>query len=662
MTGRTMPATDAFSSGFGRPAPRRGSPSAVTDSSGLVHSSGIVIGSESRHVTAAIASISDSCETHWGLRPEQLIGRTVRDFISWAPLPRIRPEEERLGPFLGTDFNGRDWFVTLTYRFRQPMVHLEPVPDLPGRGIDTALWLATSTERLDYLHDPMELWQEGADNIRSILDFDRTLVVQFNADRHGEIITESLPGEGRSLLGLRFPPAASSAERLITTPVRSFSVDESMPCLVVPRSDPRGQPWDLTLSPLRHVGAGHRAVTKTLGAKSSLVLNLAGVDGVAYAIGSHSAEPRRLDALTRSAVEVYARTLHERAEALVRARDAARRTEKLALQQRIVERLDTRDIATSLADAPADSHDMLELVTADAAILQVGGQRRVVGTLEAGEVAAIDHTVRVWLATLSRHGALMTDGVRSMHPKLSASAPDVAGLLAASVGAQGDYLCWVRRPSPTTVTWFDSDPDKGTFATRVEEITDRSEPWTQRDQLAAESLAREIEETLLRRAQADLAQLALVDALTGLPNRRLLLDRLDKAIGRAARGHHFALLFLDLNDFKAVNDTLGHQAGDEVLIETARRLEEAVRDGDTVARLAGDEFVVLCEDTRQGEEVVVADRIRAGFAEPFIVSGREVNVGVAIGVGHLELGVDAPSLLDRADRAMYEAKSEMKRR
>src|SRR5690606_24882745 len=126
-----------------------------------------------------------------------------------------------------------------------------------------------------------------------------------------------------------------------------------------------------------------------------------------------------------------------------------------------------------------------------------------------------------------------------------------------------------------------------------------------------------LEDTLLRRAQAELAQLALVDVLTGLPNRRLLLDRLEKAIGRASRGHHFALLFLDLNDFKAVNDRFDHQMGDEVLIETARRLQDSMRDGDTVARLAGDEFVVLCEDTRLGEEAVVADRIREAFTRPF---------------------------------------------
>jgi chemotaxis family two-component system sensor kinase Cph1 len=637
----------------------------LPDSSGLVHAHGIVIGASSKLPDAVIVSISDSCEALWGLRPEEILGRPVVDFIRWAKQRRVTPGVERLGPIRGTDFQGAEWFVTMSFRFGQPMVHLEPMT--ADADVDATLWLATSIERIEYIDQIDVLWEEGCENIRDLIGFDRTMAVRIHGDGHGEVIAESLGGELASCRDMRFPPTtAPDVEHVQFMSVRSVGAHDvsEVPSLVVPRVDPDGMPWDLALSPLRRPVAARFEITRSLGAAASFILHVAGLDGTSYAIVSHSKAPRAVTPLVRSATELYARSLHARVDALQRSIDARRRAELAELQRRIVDHVDTNDIATSLTESRNGAPDMLELVAADAAIISIGDDGRVLGTLDEREFTAIDDTVRVWLETLSRHGALMTDHARQLHPKLAIAAPNVAGLLAASIGSQGDYLCWVRRPVERTVQWFGGiDPvaPDGSAAPVVEQITDRSEEWTLRDRLSAESLAREMEDTMLRRAQVELAQLALVDALTGLPNRRLVLDRVEKAIGRAERGHHFTLLFLDLNDFKAINDRYGHQVGDEVLVETARRLESAIREGDTVARLAGDEFVILCEDTRPGEEPVVAARIRERFAEPFVVNQREFEVKVAVGVADLELGLDAPSLLDRADRAMYSAKSAMKR-
>jgi diguanylate cyclase (GGDEF)-like protein len=151
------------------------------------------------------------------------------------------------------------------------------------------------------------------------------------------------------------------------------------------------------------------------------------------------------------------------------------------------------------------------------------------------------------------------------------------------------------------------------------------------------------------------------DTVTGLPNRALLIDRIGRSIHRSSRHpeQRFAVLFLDMDDFKLVNDSLGHLAGDQVLVEVAQRLTSCVRPEDTVARLGGDEFVVLLENTTgAGGAIRVAERIRAALAEPISIGNHEVyaraSIGIALGDGD---GRGPEDLLREADTALYRAKA-----
>jgi diguanylate cyclase (GGDEF)-like protein len=151
---------------------------------------------------------------------------------------------------------------------------------------------------------------------------------------------------------------------------------------------------------------------------------------------------------------------------------------------------------------------------------------------------------------------------------------------------------------------------------------------------------------------------ALHDRVTGLPNRVLFLDRLGHALtlGRRKR-RDVAVLFLDLDQFKLVNDTLGHAAGDELLAQVAPRLRGAVRPADTVARFGGDEFVLLCEDVGEHEAAAIARRVLAAFAAPFMLGGKEHYLTTSVGVALSRGTRDAPGDLVRdADAAMYRAK------
>jgi len=157
-------------------------------------------------------------------------------------------------------------------------------------------------------------------------------------------------------------------------------------------------------------------------------------------------------------------------------------------------------------------------------------------------------------------------------------------------------------------------------------------------------------------------ELALTDVLTSLPNRRAFSDRLPEGMMRARRAHQLlALFFMDLDGFKGINDRYGHEAGDELLVEFARRLQQSVRDVDTVARLAGDEFVVILENLQSQEDaLMVAEKVLHTIREPFQLTHSTVNISSSIGVAvyHPDLDgeVGPEELLAMADKAMYAAK------
>lgn len=162
-----------------------------------------------------------------------------------------------------------------------------------------------------------------------------------------------------------------------------------------------------------------------------------------------------------------------------------------------------------------------------------------------------------------------------------------------------------------------------------------------------------------REAEEQMAHLAQYDALTDLPNRMLALDRLEQAIKSTARtGKHVATLFLDLDHFKKVNDTLGHVAGDEILVEASRKLNSAVRSQDTVARLGGDEFLVVLGDLNDSTDAqTVAQNLLHRFREPFMVNSRELVLTASIGIAVAPTdGDSATELLRNADTAMYQSK------
>ncbi|HZQ74106.1 MAG TPA: EAL domain-containing protein [Burkholderiales bacterium] len=175
-----------------------------------------------------------------------------------------------------------------------------------------------------------------------------------------------------------------------------------------------------------------------------------------------------------------------------------------------------------------------------------------------------------------------------------------------------------------------------------------------------QSIASQVAQYLVRKkAEEAVLFVATHDSLTALPNRVMFSQRLDHALSQARRhGRKLAVLFIDLDRFKIINDTLGHEAGDGLLREVARRLKHGLRGSDTVARLGGDEFVVLLEEIEDPVQVgAVAQKLLGGLAEPFLIGGRHYHVTASIGAStYPDDAQDAQALLKNADIAMYRAK------
>ena len=190
--------------------------------------------------------------------------------------------------------------------------------------------------------------------------------------------------------------------------------------------------------------------------------------------------------------------------------------------------------------------------------------------------------------------------------------------------------------------WFETTSRAITKSGEIEEIVNVSREITDR-----------------KRAEEQIEHQVYHDALTGLPNRMLLEDRASVALARARRNHSLvAVMFLDLDRFKVVNDTLGHATGDQVLQAAARRLSATIREADTLARIGGDEFVALVGDFNDvNEAVTVAQKVIASMDQPFFALGNEIHLGVSVGIAfYPQDGPEVDELLRCADRAMYRAK------
>ena len=604
-----------------------------------------------------ITHASENSERLLGLAASALLGVPLSDVTGIAALATftdVLDEHSAASNPVPVTVGGRLFDVIVHRADARILVEFEPASTDTESAAPAAVYRAM--HRLAQATTREQLWADTAVELRRLTGFDQVMIYHFHPDTHGEIVAEERAEEMEPYLGLHFPASdiPAQARRLHLTKLSRLIVDSSLDGSAL-WTDEASAEFDLSCAELRSVSPHHLKFMHNMGQAATLSLSIVHDGALIGMVTCAHRTPRSLPFELRQALEMLGNQIALQLGSMLEIGRLKRHEERRAVRSRLVAQV-TDD--NPLADALLFGElSVLDLVPAGGAAICLNGVVRTVGvTPEPSAIAEL-----VALGTLP----IVTATLGADHPQLAALVPDVAGLIVVPLGGRGDYIAWFRPEIAHSVNWLgDLSPanrattlsPRTSFSSWNRSVSGSSAAWNGLDVDAAE-LCRDLDGALLRRAESKLAALAVYDPLTGLPNRRLLLERLEHALSRLSRGTPSALLYIDLDGFKTLNDSYGHEAGDQLLVHVAGQLTAATRADDTVARLGGDEFVVLCEDSSIEAAEVVAARIAQALRVPVMVADRTIAVTASIGVAAARASHGAMELLSDADAAMYRAKN-----
>ena len=623
---------------------------------GAVQQHGVVLVLDS--ATLRITHASDNAKHHFGMDAEALLDVPVVDVFGDELARRLAdvldPESLTANP-VQHSVDGRHFDVVVHREPGSLIVEFESLTDDDQLAISVT---RAAFRRLAEAQTVAELWRETAVELQRITGFDRVMVYHFHPDAHGEVVAEVAAEGMERYLGLHYPASdipEQARQLYLTKRSRLIASSVSEPAALVGSADAISpELLDLSAAELRAVSPHHREFMRNMGQHSTLSLSIIrGGELVGMITCAHRTE-RRLSFNLRDGLEILANQISLQLYAMTEIERLARRNTLRDIRGALVGQVDG---SADLHSALLQQHvTILDLIPADGGALVFDDRLETIGDVPAGDLRALVASVAQDGRGVRRYSS---ESLPLSEPAVAELMPGFAGILIEPIGADGGFIAWFRREITQTVNWLGdltaanrATPlsPRNSFSSWSQDVTGTAAPWDDSSRQAVE-LARDLNSALLGMVQAQLAEMALRDPLTGLPNRRVIMDRIDHAIERHRRGAAVALLFLDLDRFKLINDTLGHAAGDAALISVAAAIESATRKEDSIARLGGDEFVVLCEDTTADEARAVAQRIREA-----IEATTDHRLSASIGIAMADPDYDASHFLTEADAAMYRTK------
>jgi chemotaxis family two-component system sensor kinase Cph1 len=501
-------------------------------------------------------------------------------------------------------------------------------------------------------------------SVASISGFDRVMLYKFLPGWHGEVIAEALTSGVQGFLGLRFPETdiPASARRLYMVNWQRIIADVCSESVAILRT-PGSGPLDLSFSQVRAVHPAHIQYLKNVGVEASFSVSIVVAGQLWGLIACHHLTPRTLSLAKRQLCDELSRTT------------AVHMTDMTAMQLEKT-RADLREVlAAILGTLRSDASNKRAIVSqlpqireafrAEGILARLDDQH-FHGGLIPDEVSL--SALRNWLENFAKDAISATTAISPALAKYPALVRFASGILYIPLGGQ-DYLCLMRPEQIETVKWAGRPQSAAVGGDNIATLTPRAsfQAWAEQvkgscelwSQVEVESAAKLRELLIDHIDKTQLEQMALRDPLTGLANRLMFERAIQNAIRLAIKdGTLSAVFVLDLDKFKPVNDAMGHAAGDELLIEVARRLTALMRSRDLVARLGGDEFAILQLDLRNVQDAdQTAERILKEIRRPFIIQGQSIGIGVSIGVSMCpNHATEHDELLEGADLALYQAK------
>lgn len=611
-----------------------------------------------------ICACSDNIDEFLDKKPDQILGRPWSEVLPPdAVSAMFVSDEEDLtsARVIKARIAGRDLLLSNHLQGNVCVVEIEP----DKRHIETLSF----NDRCAFLKS---LSRQGeaddaagslTEEIAKIIDFDRVMLYKFLPDWHGKVIHERLKPGVEGFLGLRFPEAdvPANARRLFTVNLQRLIADVSAATARILRLDPSVD-VDLSFAQLRAVHPVHIQYLRNLGVQASFSLSIVCGGKLWGLIACHHLAPKVLSMSERQVCEELTRITAMHMDDAMRASMERKRYGYREAISEIRGAINSRRkgytaINSKIAEIKA-------LFGADGIWHRFDGKDFFSGNVP-DEVSLTQ--LRNWIAGLDKNRIVARDSV----PKELAGAPALvrfaSGILFMPLN-NDDFIVLLRQEQIEHVDWAGKpqaidNPDavsaltpRSSFQKWSQDLKGRSEPWHELSIETAELFREEILDYLDR---SEIEGMALKDPLTGLANRFGFERRLDNAILTSVdMGSVFALYMIDLDNFKPVNDTMGHAAGDELLVQVSRRLGALVRENDTVARLGGDEFAVILSSVCDAKSIdLIAGRILEQIKRPFEIQGAQVQIGASIGVSLCPLDASSQAdLLHEADVALYEVK------
>lgn len=643
--------------------------------SGRIQAHGALVAADLRD--RRITYVSANTPELIGAQPEQLFDSPVMSVFSPDEQQRLeqaieqtgdRPSPSDLYGMRLADVSDGMFDVILHRVDGQIVIEIERAHGDDQAHLDSVLH---ASQAISEATSVPEVEAAVASAMRALTGFDRAMVYRFHEDEHGEIVAEDrVPGLVR-YLGHHFPASdiPPQARQIYTRKSSRYIPDvDGGDVAVIASPRMAGTSLDLSRAALRSVSPFHLEYMRNMKTAASVSFSMAERGRLTRLVSCTSENPRRLSRSTRRSCELVvlqAKLQVSAAEQISKLNDAASRE---SIRSRLRAAMHS---APAIAEGlTLDSGDLLQLCQADGASAYADDEYRSIGA------APSEDAVRRLAAEIRAGRSPGTAWATDRLHKSTAESLGAAGCLFVALGAPDDFVIWFRRDRPQQLRWL-GDPHahstglinpRKSFDTWLEQVSGSSAPWTDADLQAAQLLAYDAESAQLARAQAKLAHLGLHDSLTGLPNRRHLSNVMAALLTGATPSDPLAAIFIDLDRFKTVNDEYGHEAGDFVLREVARRIAEVTRIRQDIvgradawdppaARLGGDEFFVLLPGTDAEGAALVADRIRQSLLEPIAISSDiRLTIGAAIGVALATEPEEPRHLLKRADAAMYEDK------